>query len=144
MEIGKSVRRVDAPDKVSGKARYTEDLIPKGCLVAKVKHSTIAHGYVTSMDTTEAEKVPGVVKIVTCFDVPKHGFPTAGHPWSVEKAHQDIADRNLLNQHVRIYNDDIAAVIAEDVVAAEKAIKLIKVEYKIGRASCRERVSSPV
>ena len=130
MEIGKSVRRVDAPDKVSGKARYTEDLIPKGCLVAKVKHSTIAHGYVTSMDTTEAEKVPGVVKIVTCFDVPKHGFPTAGHPWSVEKAHQDIADRNLLNQHVRIYNDDIAAVIAEDVVAAEKAIKLIKVEYK--------------
>mgnify|MGYP002243282810 FL=1 len=71
-----------------------------------------------------------MVKIVTCFDVPDCQFPTAGHPWSVEKKHQDICDRKILNQRVRLYGDDIAAVIAEDEVAAARAARLIKVEYK--------------
>ena len=106
--------RVDAKDKVTGNARYTADLEPKGLLVAKVVHSTIANGVVKSFDLEEARKVPGVVKIVTCFDVPDIQFPTPGHPWSVETAHQDIADRKLLNTRVRVYGDDIAAVIAED------------------------------
>ncbi|MEZ4628867.1 MAG: hypothetical protein R2912_12570 [Eubacteriales bacterium] len=47
-------------------------------------HSTIAHGMVKSIDTSEAEKIPGVVKVLTCFDVPNRPFPTAGHPWSVD------------------------------------------------------------
>lgn len=130
MGIGKNMTRVDAFDKVTGGARYTADLEPKGLLAARVVHSTIANGVVKSFDLDEALKVPGVVKIVTCFDVPDIQFPTPGHPWSVETAHQDIADRKLLNTRVRVYGDDIAAVIAEDEIAAARAARLIKVEYE--------------
>ncbi len=130
MGVGKSITRVDACDKVTGDAKYTADLEPKGLLVAKVVRSTIANGLVKSFDLEAALAVPGVVKIVTCFDVPDIQFPTAGHPWSVEAAHQDIADRKLLNTRVRVYGDDIAAVVAEDEVAASRAVRLVKVEYE--------------
>ncbi len=130
MYVGKSVKRVDAFDKVTGRAKFTEDLIPKNAYYAKIIHSTIGHGRVLSFDLEEALKVPDVVKIVTCFDVPKHSFPTAGHPWSTEEKHQDISDRRLLNEHVRYYGDDIAVVIALDEIAAKRAAKKIKVEYE--------------
>ena len=76
--IGKSVKRVDAFDKVTGRAKYTDDLCDRSAYVAKILHSTIANGRVLSIDCSEAENVPGVVKIVTCFDVPKNYFPTGG------------------------------------------------------------------
>lgn len=128
--IGQSVTRVDAPDKVTGRAKYTDDIADKSALIAKVLHSTIAHGYVKSIDTSEAEKIAGVVKIVTCFDVPNIPFPTAGHPWSTDPHHQDVADRLLLNRHVRYYGDDVAAVVARDEVSAMQAIRAIRVEYE--------------
>ena len=130
MEVGKSVPRVDAFDKATGRAKYTDDLCDRSALVTRVVRSTIAHGYVKSVDISEAEKVPGVVRIFTCFDVPDIKFPTAGHPWSVEPAHQDVADRRLLNRHVRYYGDDVAAVVAEDEVAAAQAVRKIRVEYE--------------
>ncbi|ACV29447.1 4-hydroxybenzoyl-CoA reductase subunit alpha [Anaerococcus prevotii] len=130
MYVGKKIKRVDAFDKVTGRAKFTEDLVPKDAYTAKIYHSTIAHGKVLSIDTKEAMKVPGVVKIVTCFDVPKIQFPTAGHPWSTEKDHQDVADRLLLNEHVRYYGDDVAVVIARDEVACKQALKKIVVEYE--------------
>ena len=128
--IGKSFKRIDAFDKVTGRAKYTDDLVTKDALVAHVLHSTIANGRVKSIDISEAEKVPGVVKIATCFDVPTHTFPTAGHPWSTDPGHQDIADRLLLTSRVRCYGDDIAAVIARDDISAKKALKKIAVEYE--------------
>ena len=128
--VGKSVTRVDAVDKVTGRAKYTDDLADKSALIAKVFRSTIAHGMVKSIDISEALKIEGVVKIVTCFDVPNIEFPTAGHPWSTDPHHQDVADRLLLNRHVRYYGDDVAAVIAETEVAANQAIRAIKVEYE--------------
>lgn len=128
--IGKSVPRVDAYEKVTGRAKFTEDLIPPRCLVAKVLHASIGNGIVTSIDTSEAEALEGVVKVVTFKDVPEHCYPTPGHPWSVEPAHQDVADRNLLTGRVRYYGDDIAAVVAEDEITAARALKLIKVEYE--------------
>lgn len=128
--IGQSVTRVDAPDKVTGRAKYTDDIADKSALIAKVLHSTIAHGYVKNIDTSEAERIKGVVKIVTCFDVPDIPFPTAGHPWSTDVHHQDVADRLLLNRHVRYYGDDVAAVVARDEVSAAQAIRAIKVEYE--------------
>lgn len=128
--VGKSVKRVDAFEKVTGRAKYTDDLCDKSAYTAKILHSAIAHGYVKSIDTKEAESIPGVVKIVTCFDVPKYYFPTAGHPWSTEIAHQDVADRLLLQEHVRFYGDDVAAVVAENEVAAMQAVRAIKVEYE--------------
>lgn len=130
MGVGNNMVRVDAIEKVTGGAKYTADLEPKGLLVAKVVRSTIANGVVKSFDLEAALAVPGVVKIVTCFDVPDIQFPTPGHPWSVETAHQDIADRKLLNTRVRVYGDDIAAVIAEDEIAAKRAARLVKVEYE--------------
>lgn len=130
MVIGKPVERVDAFEKVTGQARYTADFLPHNALIAKVLHSTIANGKVVSFDLEEALKVTGVVKILTCFDVPDRQYPTPGHPWSTEKKHQDICDRKLLNQRVRFYGDDIAVVLAEDEIAAKRALKLIKVEYE--------------
>ena len=131
MYTGKSIKRVDAYDKVTGRTRYTDDLCDKGAYVAKILHSTIAHGKVLSIDTSEAEKVEGVVRILTCFDLKeKHYFATAGHPWSAEPEHQDVADRLILTDTVRFYGDDIAAVVAENEVAAAQAVRLIRVSYE--------------
>ena len=127
--VGKSVPRVDAYDKVTGRAKYTDDLCGRNALVIRLVHSTIAHGIVTAIDKEEAEKVPGVVRIFTCFDVPNIQFPTAGHPWSTDPAHQDTADRLMLNRHVRYYGDEVCAVVAEDEVAAAQAARKVKISY---------------
>lgn len=128
--IGASVRRIDAFDKVTGYAKYTDDLCDKGAYIAKILHSTVANGKVISIDTEDARKIPGVIKVVTCFDVPKNYFPTAGHPWSTQESHQDVADRLILTDRVRFYGDDVAAVIAEDEVAASQALRAIQVQYE--------------
>ena len=64
MGVGNNMVRVDAIEKVTGGAKYTADLEPKGLLVAKVVRSTIANGVVKSFDLEAALAVPGVVKIV--------------------------------------------------------------------------------
>lgn len=128
--VGESVTRVDAYEKVTGRAKFTDDMIPDHCLVAKILHSTIGNGVVTSIDTSRAEALDGVVKVVTFQDVPSGQFPTPGHPWSVETAHQDVSDRRILTGRVRYYGDDIAAVIAEDEITAARALKLIDVTYE--------------
>lgn len=131
MEVGKSIARVDAFDKVTGRTKYTDDLCDASAYVAKILHSTIAHGRVLSIDKEKAEAVEGVVKVVTCFDLKeKHYFPTAGHPWSTDVSHQDVADRLVLTDEVKFYGDDIAAVIAENEVAASQALRAMKVEYE--------------
>lgn len=130
MIVGKSVTRVDAFDKATGRTKYTDDLCDKSAYIAKILHSTIANGKVKSIDISKAAEIEGVVKIITCFDVPKKYFPTAGHPWSTEESHQDVCDRLLLTDRVRFYGDDIAAVVAENEVAAAQAIRAIKVEYE--------------
>lgn len=129
-KVGKSEIRVDAFDKATGRTKYYEDRMPGGALYARIKHSEIAHGFVKSIDTSAAEAIDGVVKVLTCFDVPEHCFPTAGHPWSMDPSHQDTADRNLLNRHVRYWGDDIAVVIAENEVAAMQGVRALKVEYE--------------
>ena len=128
-KVGKSEIRVDAFDKATGRTKYYEDRMPAGALYARIRHSTIAHGFVKSIDKSAAEAIPGVVKVLTCFDVPEHCFPTAGHPWSMDPGHQDVADRHLLNRHVRYYGDDVAVVIAEDEVSAMQGVRALKVEY---------------
>ena len=130
MVVGKSIPRVDAYEKATGRAKYTDDLCDKSALIAKVKHSTIANGVVKSIDTAAAEAIPGVVRVFTCFDVPAFKFPTAGHPWSTDPHHQDVADRLLLTSRVRFYGDDIAVVVAENEVAAAQALRAIQVEYE--------------
>ena len=128
--VGKSVVRVDAYEKATGRAKYMDDLCDRSAYVAKICHASIAHGFVKSIDTSAAENIPGVVRILTCFDVPNIPFPTAGHPWSTDPSHQDVADRLLLNRHVRYYGDEVAVVIAEDEVSAAQAVRALKVEYE--------------
>ncbi|MFZ5651982.1 MAG: xanthine dehydrogenase subunit XdhA [Bacillota bacterium] len=128
--VGKSVRRVDAVSKVCGRARYVDDLFERDMLYAKVFRSSIANGLVKSIDVTKARALPGVEAVVTYEDVPGHTFATAGHPYSMDPAHRDVEDRNLLTRRVRYYGDEIAAVIAVDELTAEKALKLIQVEYE--------------
>ena len=86
---GKSLIRGDAYDKAAGRAQYTDDLCGGEALVARICHAAVAHGYVRSIDSAAALAVPGVVKVLTCFDVPDIPFPTAGHPWSTDPEHQD-------------------------------------------------------
>jgi xanthine dehydrogenase molybdenum-binding subunit len=130
MSVGQSIPRVDAWEKVTGRTRYADDLVDRNALIGKVLHSTIANGLVKEIDTSQARRIPGVIKIISCFDVPDFPYPTAGHPWSVDPAHQDPMDRRLLNKRVRHYGDDVAAVIAEDEISASQALRAIKVEYE--------------
>ena len=76
--IGKSVPRVDAYEKVTGRAKFTDDMVPPGCLVAKVYHAAIGNGIVKSIDTSEAEALEGVVKVVTFKDVSRPLLSHAG------------------------------------------------------------------
>lgn len=131
MGIGESIRRQDAIEKVTGTAKYTEDLVPADALVAKIVHSTIANGCVTSINTKAAEALEGVVAVVTCFDVPEVDFATAGHPYSLDPDYADIKDRRLLNKRVRYYGDDVAVVVAVDELTAQKAVELVEVAYEV-------------
>ena len=128
--VGQSINRWDAYAKVTGKARYTADMPTDKKLYAKICRATITHGIVKDYDISEALKVEGVVKIVLPEDLPNYKFPTAGHPYTLIEEKKDVADRNLLTRKVRLYGDEIAAVIAETKLAAEIAAKKIKVEYE--------------
>ena len=130
MGVGTSVKRLDAIQKVTGSAKYVEDLIPLDALHMKVVHSSIANGLVTAIDTTEAERMPGVELIITCFDVPDVEFVTAGHPLSLDPAHADTRDKLILSKRVLYYGDDVAAVIADTPLNAQLAAEKVKVSYE--------------
>jgi xanthine dehydrogenase molybdenum-binding subunit len=130
MAVGKSVQRVDGVAKVTGKARYADDFTMPGMRVAKYLRSTIAHGRVTAIDTSKAKALPGVDGVYTFEDVPKTIFATAGHPYSLDPHHMDVADRYLLTDHVRYMGDEIAVVVAVDDLIASRALSLIDVEYE--------------
>ena len=130
MGIEKSVKRLDAQQKVTGTAKYVEDLIPVGALYTKVVHSTIANGLVTAIDTSEAEKMPGVELIITCFDVPGTEYVTAGHPLSLDPNHADTKDKLILSRRVLYYGDDVAAVVADTPLHAQLAAEKVKVTYE--------------
>ncbi|MFR5780396.1 MAG: hypothetical protein ACLUEK_00375 [Oscillospiraceae bacterium] len=108
--------------KVTGQAEYTTDIHPRGMVYGKILGSPIPHGIIKSIDTSEAEKLPGVVCVVTGEDGPDH--PTIGGY---------LTDRYIMNrvgQKVRYVGDFVAAVAATDEQIAEAACKLIKVEYE--------------
>lgn len=131
MALGESVKRVDAVAKVTGRARYTDDYFMPGMLVAKYVRSTIAHGKVTKINIDKAKALAGVEAIFTFKDVPQTKYAPAGHPYSLDPSHQDVADLLILSDKIKYVGDEIAVVVAEDEIIAQQAVELIEVEYDV-------------
>ena len=122
--VGKRILRKDGPDKVTGKAIYTVDVQLKGQLVGKILRSPHAHARILDIDTSLALEVPGVKAVITGKDTLgiKHGF--------VETPRYPADQYPLAMDKVRFIGEEIAAVAATDVYAADKALGLIKVTYE--------------
>ncbi len=122
--VGKRILRKDGPDKVTGKAIYTVDLQLKGQLVGRILRSPHAHARILDIDTSLALAVPGVKAVITGKDTLgiKHGF--------VETPRYPADQYPLAMDKVRFIGEEVAAVAAIDVYAADKALSLIKVTYK--------------
>ncbi|HHU76628.1 MAG TPA: molybdopterin-dependent oxidoreductase [Firmicutes bacterium] len=120
--VGKNLKRVDMLDKVTGRGKYIDDLKFSNMLYAKLIRSTEAHARIINIDTSEAEKLPGVKAIITAKDVPsiKYGLSPARY------------DENIFcTDTVKYYGDKIGAIAAIDEETVYKALKLIKVEYEV-------------
>ena len=126
--VGKSLPRIDGLEKVTGTAKYTDDLDFPGLLHAKVLRSPHAHAKILRIDTSEAEKLPGVRAVITHKDVPKVAYNSS---WR-GPFHFGIlaADEYVLDNEVRFIGDKVAAVAADDPQIAEEALKLIRVDYQ--------------
>ncbi|MDR3667363.1 MAG: xanthine dehydrogenase family protein molybdopterin-binding subunit [Ignavibacteriaceae bacterium] len=116
--VGKSTVRIDGKVKISGAAKFVDDLdFGADLLFAAVVESKYAHAIINSIDTSEAEKFPGVVKVVTGKEFPFR-FGLYMH------------DRYIFAQdRVRFVGEQIAAVIARTPDAAKKAAQLVNVSY---------------
>jgi CO/xanthine dehydrogenase Mo-binding subunit len=120
--VGKSVVKIDALDKVTGKVKYSseEGLGVPGVLYGKVLFSPHAHARILNIDTSKASRVKGVRAILTGKDAPEHRIGIL------------IDDRHILcRERVRFIGDSVAAVAADSPEAAEEAAELIKVEYEV-------------
>ncbi|QGP91190.1 Putative xanthine dehydrogenase molybdenum-binding subunit XdhA [Neomoorella glycerini] len=129
--VGKSINRVDAVAKVTGKAKYTGDFIARDMLVGKILRSPYAHAIVKNIDVSKARALPGVEAVLTYADVPKIKFATAGHPYALDPKHRDKEDRTILTSKARFVGDAIAAVVATNELTAAAALKLIEVDYEV-------------
>jgi xanthine dehydrogenase YagR molybdenum-binding subunit len=108
VHLGKSIRRLDGPDKVTGRAKYTYDMIRPGMLYARLLGSPHAHARIKSIDLSPAEKMPGVKAVLALKDPAGEGA----------------------NGKAFYQGDEIAAVAAVSEEVAEDAVRSIKVEYE--------------
>ncbi|TAN56329.1 MAG: hypothetical protein EPN26_04035, partial [Rhodospirillales bacterium] len=123
--IGQNMKRKDGPDKVSGKAVYSQDVKLPGMLIGRVLRSPHPHARILKIDTSKARALPGVKAVITHEDTigVKHGFvETPRYP-----ADQDV----LVKDKVTHVGEEIAAVAAIDEITAQRALELIEVEYEI-------------
>ena len=125
--INQPVRKKDSMQLLLGKPVYVEDIAPKDALAVKLLRSPHANAIVEEINVSVAKKVPGVVDIYTWEDVPKQRFAIAGQTYPEPSPY----DRLILDRHVRFSGDVVAIIAAENEKAALKAMKLIKVKYKI-------------
>lgn len=119
--VGAGVPRYDAPDKVTGRAVYTADIQLPGMVYGKILTSRVAHGIIKRIDVTQAKQLPGVLGVMTGADVPDTLY-------GVSPARYD--EHILAKERVRYVGDEVAAVVAVDEETAERAIRLIEVEYE--------------
>jgi CO/xanthine dehydrogenase Mo-binding subunit len=117
--VGKRTPRIDAYERVTGQAQYTGDIQLAGMLYARVLRSPHPHARIVSIDTSRAEKLPGVKAVI------HHG--NAQIPWS---SGGHTHKRFIFNNPVRYVGDAVAAVAATDRHIAEEALGLIEVKYE--------------
>src|SRR5262245_24110418 len=128
--IGTRPIRHDGVDKVTGRALYGNDIHLAGTLYGKFVRSPHAHARILSVDTSAAEKLPGVTAVVTGADIPEAedklqemGEEVSNLKW--------LADNILADKKALYHGHPVAAVAAINVHIAEEAAKLIKVEYEV-------------
>lgn len=120
--VGKNIYKVDAQDKVTGKAIYPDDIYFDDMLYLKIKRAVHPHAYLRRISISKAEKFPGVVKIITAADIPE-----------VKNFGLIIKDQPVLvgiGQKMRYMGDALAIVIAESKEVASQAVNLIEVEVE--------------
>ena len=125
--VNQPIVKKDAMALVTGKPVYTDDIAPKDCLIVKVLRSPYAHALIEEIQTDAAMKVPGIACILTYKDVPQQRFTLAGQTYPEFSPY----DRLILDQRVRFVGDGAAIVAGETEAAVDKALKLIKVKYKV-------------
>jgi 4-hydroxybenzoyl-CoA reductase subunit alpha len=120
--VGKRLPKLDAFDKSTGRAIYTDDISFPNMLYGKTLLSPHAHAKILSINTERAKSLPGVKLILTGADVPELTYGTSPARY----------DENILaKDKVRFVGDVIAAVAAVDEETCYKALDLIKIEYEI-------------
>ena len=128
--IGTRPDRPDGADKVTGRARFGADFSLPGQLVGKVLRSPHPHAEILSIDTSRAEKLPGVKAVVTAKDFPDQAnliVPTG----EMQVNLRDIT-RNVMAREKALYEGHpVAAVAATTEAVAKAALDLIKVEYEV-------------
>jgi xanthine dehydrogenase molybdenum-binding subunit len=127
--IGTRPIRHDGVDKVTGRARYGADVKLSGLLQGTILRSPYAHARIKSIDTSEAEKYPGVFAVVTSADLPEIGSKLA----DLGEGMFDLQHltRNVLAREKVLYKGHaVAGIAAESRHIAEEAARLITVEYE--------------
>jgi len=119
--IGKNVPQLDGRAKITGGARFTDDLKLEGLLCGKLLRSPHAHARILNIDTSRAEKLKGVRAVIT-------GHNTAGVKYGIFTFTRD--QYFLPTDKVRYIGEEVAAVAAVDEGVAEEALDLIRVEYE--------------
>src|SRR5690606_18043063 len=122
---GGFVKRAEDPRFVAGQGNYVTDMAVDGALWAVFVRSTVAHGTITSIDTSAASAMPGVVAVLTADDLPE-SMP------AVVRSLDEVTRRPLLaRDRVRHVGDPVAVVVAESEREAIDAADAVWVEYDV-------------
>ena len=128
--VGKRTRRPDGVDKVTGRARYGDDMSMPGMLHCKVLRSPHAHAKILSIDTSKAAALKGVKAVLTSAEIPDHPLSKPPYAPIINDMH-DIS-RNVMARDKVFYDGHaVAAVAATSERIAKAALKLIEVKYEV-------------
>lgn len=129
--VGTRPIRPDGADKVTGRARFGDDVHLPNMLHGKMLRSPHAHALIKSIDTSKAEALPGVYAVVTGADFPliEHEMVSQGEAGLADM--RDISDNCMAKDKVLYDGHALAAVAADNPHVAEEAVKLIEVEYEL-------------
>lgn len=131
--VGKREIRPDAAPKVTGATEFTADMQMPGMLEGRILRSVHPHAKIKKIDTIKAKQLPGVAAVITYDDVPKRPFTRSAMAEALPSFvfEGEILDQYILSEKARYLGDWIAAVAAQDIYTAEKALALIEVEYEV-------------